>query len=169
VLLYHLKTIVIIFIKVLIVIILFVVVDLVMDSIVVSLVFISSTALMLPSGTLVLVYHLNLYIYDYFYQSSGTHYVRRGGLCNNGFYCGFTFISLLYDFGSSYWNVGATLSFKPIYYYFYQSSGVRYSLRGGSSAYELICGFTCVLLSVAFSGNGWNSGAALSFKPIFFL
>ena len=49
---------------------------------------------------------------DNFYQTTTTHYVRRGGNCNDGFYCGFAYVFLGSSFSATVWHVGATLSFK---------------------------------------------------------
>jgi len=155
-------------------------------------------------------------LWYYFSQSSGAHYVRRGGRCTNGFNCGFAYISLYDSFSTAGWYSGAALSFKPYiklrvlhmhivvvslgmtfivvalvltstttiimpagvlalpyhlnkgsYYcdYFSQSSGTRYSIRGGNCSAGSNCGFVYVHLSVSFSNYSWNRGAAISFKP----
>jgi len=94
---------------------LFVVVSRAIASIVVLPLFASTAALVLPPGTLAPPYHLNRSFYcDYFGQSSGAHYVRRGGRCTNGFNCGFTYISLGDGFGTANWYTGAALSFKTL-------------------------------------------------------
>ena len=116
-------------------------------------------------GVLAPPYHLNRSFYcDYFYQNSGSRYSYRGGNCTLGFYCGFTSVVLSYDSGAASWVRGATISFKQYMYYFYQSSGTHYSLRGGCSYVGLYCGNFCVHLGASVSSTGWDIGAALSFK-----
>ena len=48
--------------------------------------------------------------------------------------------------------------------YFYQSSGITYTFRGGYSDNGLDCGFTSVALYRASSYASWSIDAALSFK-----
>jgi len=61
----------------------------------------------------VLLYHLNLFFYcDYFYQSSGTRYPSHGAASNNDYQSGTFAMVLLYPSTHSYWNYGASLSFK---------------------------------------------------------
>ena len=91
-----------------------------------------------------------------------------GGTSAGGIYCG-SFCVSLYDYsGRTRWNIGAALSFN-LWYYFYQSSGTRYALRGGSSAIGFACGTFSVALHNPATNVNWNHGAALSFKPVSFV
>lgn len=60
---------------------------------------------------------------------------------------------------------------KPYYCdYFYQSSGTRYTARGGNSTAGAICGAFSVNANAAASSNSnWTRGACLSFKLLFFI
>jgi len=49
---------------------------------------------------------------DYFYQTSGTHYVLRGSRCSDGLNCGFAYVNLDNSFSKIGWSIGATISFK---------------------------------------------------------
>ena len=96
---------------------LFVVVPVIVVSIVVSLLFISVVALVLSTGVVAPPYHLNhifSFYCDYFSQSSGAHYARRGGDSTAGLYCGAFCVSLGSYSGAASWYFGAALSFKPI-------------------------------------------------------
>ena len=54
---------------------------------------------------------------------------------------------------------------KLYVYYFYQSSGTHYSLRGCDCSHGFYCGFAVVNLNTSFSSSSWTLGASLSFKP----
>ena len=54
------------------------------------------------------------YYCDYFYQSSGSHYALRGGSSVLGADCGAFYVRLNVGPSTTYWNVGAALSFKPV-------------------------------------------------------
>ena len=173
---YHLNyipIIVIIFIKVLELIMLFMVVIRTVDSIVVLSVFLSTLLLLGQTGTLVLLYHLNKdsYYCDYFYQSSGTHYISRGGHSYNGNSCGAFFVYPLYSYATTHWTIGATLSFKPLLFYcdyFYQSNDNNgtYIRRGGHSNDKASCGIFFMYIIRDGTFNHWGIGANLSFKPV---
>lgn len=47
----------------------------------------------------------------------------------------------------------------------YNASGDKYALCGGSSGSGLLCGAFCAGLSVAVSASGWADGVALSYRP----
>ena len=66
-------------------------------------------------GIVVLLYHLIFFFYcDYFYQSSGTHYARRGDSSNSGFSSGAFYVNLNTAYNYNIWHFGANLSFKII-------------------------------------------------------
>lgn len=46
----------------------------------------------------------------------------------------------------------------------FNNSGVRYTMHGGSSAYDLLCGALCVSRSNAAGYANWNYGVAISYK-----
>ena len=63
--------------------------------------------LILETGVLVLLYHLNLV-----YKATSTTYSHRGGNSNVGFNCGFAYILLVNSSSLASWFTGAALSFK---------------------------------------------------------
>jgi len=85
-----------------------------MASIVVLSLLISTTALVIPTGSMAPPYHLNQSFYcDYFYQSSSDHYAIHGDKCDDGLRCG-VFSASLNDYsGRNRWYIGAAISFKP--------------------------------------------------------
>ena len=107
-----------------------------------------------------LLYHLN--------KATSTTYTRRGGASGNSFGCGFVFADLSNAFGAANWHFGAALSFKlyETFYcdYFYQSSGTKYTVRGGYSGSGANCGDFYVSANSAASYTSWTISASISFK-----
>jgi hypothetical protein len=53
------------------------------------------------------------YYCDYYYQSTGVMYARRGGLSNVGATCGAFCVNLNYAASRAYWDIGCSPSYKP--------------------------------------------------------
>ena len=49
--------------------------------------------------------------YQYYYSNSDTRFAVVGGRCNNGAYCGASFVNVNLSASNSYWGFGASLSF----------------------------------------------------------
>lgn len=54
------------------------------------------------------------YYCDYFYQNTGTYYLLVGGSASVGSFAGACYFDLRNAGSSSYWNIAAALSFKPL-------------------------------------------------------
>ena len=72
--------------------------------IVVHSMFMLTVMLLIFTGELVLLYFWN------------THYACRGGSSSFGTYCGTFSVVTVYGVGSTYWLIGAALSFKFHFY-----------------------------------------------------
>lgn len=97
---------------------------------------------------------------DYSTNGSTGYLVGGTSPSSNGYYSKCEFSSNGGIFVNSVTNGGST-----IYYcdYFYQSSGLRYALRGGNCSNGASCGFSVRLSSTATYAS-WDFGASLSYK-----
>jgi len=99
------------------------------------------------------------------------NYAARGGGPSHGISCGVFFITSHISNSRTSSDIVACLSFKLIEYfycdYFYQnSSGTYYTIRGGLSNNSDGCGAFSVRHYATASGAYWYCGASLSFKNI---
>ena len=75
--------------------------------------FISDIHILLDIGVWVPLYHLKPYYCDYYYQTSGTRYIARGGNSGSSAICGTFCINATAAVSSNpNWTRGASLSFK---------------------------------------------------------